>query len=151
MDGVFDTSGPSKPLMANYQVLQVSGAWLQNYVTYPWMLSAPIIAYVGLIMTAIHLKINKAGLAFITSSLAVFGLVATVGVSLFPFLLPSSSHATQSLLVWNASSSPLTLVVMLIATAIFIPLILIYTTWVYRVLRGKITVETINENADNAY
>ena len=57
----------------------------------------------------------------------------------------------QSLMVWDSSSSQLTLLIMLSATVLFLPIILIYTAWVYRVLRGKITEQTIHDNLDTAY
>ncbi len=72
--------------------------------------------------------------------------MATVGVSMFPFILPSSTDPDSSLTVWDASSSQLTLFIMLIATLIFLPLILAYTRWVYYVLRGKVTVEEVQNN-----
>ena len=52
---------------------------------------------------------RRAGLAFIASGAAVAGVIATAGVSLFPFLLPSSLDPNASLTVWDASSSQLTL------------------------------------------
>ena len=72
-------------------------------------------------------------------------------MSLFPFLLPSSSEPGASLTIWNASSSKLTLEIMLGAVVVFLPLILAYTAWVYRVLRGPVTAETINRDSKTAY
>ena len=63
---------------------------------------------------------------------------------MFPFLLPSSSFPSQSLTVWDASSSAKTLLLMLAAVMIFLPIILGYTTWVFRVLKGRITLETLH-------
>ena len=71
------------------------------------------------------------------------GVIGTVGVSMFPFILPSSVNLASSLLVWDASSTKLTLLLMLFAVIIFLPIILLYTTWVYRTLRGKVNKETI--------
>jgi cytochrome d ubiquinol oxidase subunit II len=58
---------------------------------------------------------------------------------MFPFILPSSLDPRSSLTVWDASSSKATLLTMLAATVIFLPLILIYTTFIYRVLRGRVS------------
>ncbi|MEL6047374.1 cytochrome d ubiquinol oxidase subunit II, partial [Stenotrophomonas maltophilia] len=58
----------------------------------------------------------------------------------------SSSQPTPSLTVWDASSSHLTLWLMLLATAVFLPIILAYPTWVYRVLKGKTTTEEMGNN-----
>ena len=52
--------------------------------------------------------------------------------------------------VWDSSSSHLTLGIMLVATAIFLPIILAYTTWVYRVMKGKTSAEEMGDNP-NAY
>ena len=86
---------------------------------------------------------SKPKLAFVASSLSVAGIIGTVGVSLFPFILPSSTNPKLSLIVWDSSSSQMTLFIMLIATAILLPIVLIYTAWVYRMLRGKVTEKSI--------
>jgi cytochrome d ubiquinol oxidase subunit II len=70
------------------------------------------------------------------------GTILTAGFALFPFLMPSSTNPGQSLTVWDASSSARTLGVMLAAVVIFLPLILVYTTWVFRIVRGPVTLDT---------
>jgi len=65
---------------------------------------------------------------------------------LFPFLLPSSTQPDHSLTVWDASSSPTTLMIMLWAVIVFLPLVLAYTAWVFRVLRGRITLADLAEH-----
>ena len=81
--------------------------------------------------------------AFLASCIAVFGVVATAGVSMFPFILPSSFNPASSLTVWDASSSRTTLLIMLIAVVLFLPIVLAYTAFVYRVLRGKVTEQQV--------
>jgi len=49
----------------------------------------------------------------------------------------------MSLTVWDASSSKLTLAIMLGAVVVFLPLVIAYTGWVYRVLRGPVSAEDI--------
>jgi cytochrome d ubiquinol oxidase subunit II len=83
--------------------------------------------------------------------LGIFGVISTVGLTMFPFILPSSIDPTSSLTVWDASSSHQTLFVMLIATVIFLPLILVYTAWVYKVLWGKVTEADVTENNETVY
>ncbi|KTD16292.1 cytochrome d ubiquinol oxidase subunit II [Legionella jordanis] len=134
--------GPSNPLYK--QVIRESGAWLGNYQKMPATLLMPAI---GIICSFLAMFLDrKPLLAFLSSSLSIFGIIATVGVSMFPFILPSSSNPNQSLTVWDSSSSELTLLIMLIATIVFLPLVILYTSWVYRVLRGKVTVNSIVEN-----
>ncbi len=70
---------------------------------------------------------------------------------MFPFLLPSSTHPSQSLTVWDASSSKATLSLMLIAVIVFLPIVLAYTSWVYYVLRGAVTEAAIRRGDDYYY
>ena len=149
ISGAIEVAGPSNPL--NKVVVQEPGAWINNYHAHPWMLAAPVLGFGGALMTVLAMRGQWFGMAFITSALSVFGVVATAGVSLFPFLLPSNTHPGSSLTVWDASSSHFTLFVMLIATVIFMPLILAYTAWVYRVLRGPVTSEYVQNNEESVY
>ena len=71
---------------------------------------------------------------------------------MFPFILPSIDRPElSSLTVWDASSSHRTLFVMLVVTAIFMPLILAYTAWVYKVLWGKVTEDDVSPKAAALY
>ena len=89
--------------------------------------------------------------AFVASSLAIVGVIGTAGASLFPFIMPSSSDMRSSLTVWDSVSSHLTLNIMLWATLIFMPIIIIYTSWAYQVMAGKVTTAYIRENEHAAY
>jgi cytochrome d ubiquinol oxidase subunit II len=91
------------------------------------------------------------GKAFIASSISIFGIIATVGLSMFPFILPSSLNPNASLTVWDASSSEFTLLVMLIAALIFVPIIIAYTSWVFSVLRGKVSEKDIKKDSNFLY
>ncbi len=139
---------PSNPLMKTVlnNSIGSAGRWANNYVNYPWISVAPLLVYVSAFLTVVVIRCQKIGLAFITSSFCIAGLIATVGLTMFPFILPSSTHPNSSLTVWDASSSKGTLGIMLIATLIFVPIILTYTGWVYRVLRGKVTADSIDAN-----
>jgi hypothetical protein len=78
------------------------------------------------------------------------GVFKTAGLSLFPFVLPSSTMPEAGLTLWDASASHLTLFIMLLATAFFLPLIVLYTGWVFRVMRGPVTTQSLGKNP-NAY
>ena len=71
------------------------------------------------------------------------GVILTAGFSMFPFVMPSSSVPNSSLTAWDSVSSWRTLQIMFWVTVFFVPLIALYTGWVYAKLRGKITLETI--------
>ncbi|WP_336461994.1 cytochrome d ubiquinol oxidase subunit II [Frigidibacter sp. MR17.24] len=133
--------GPSNPLLKT--VVAEPGAWLANYAAHPWLWVVPGLGIAGALLAAAGFRTRAEGLTFLCSKLAVAMIVTTAGVSLFPFLLPSSTHPEMSLTVFDASSSRSTLRNMLIATVIFMPLILGYTAWVYRVLWGKVGAKDI--------
>jgi cytochrome bd ubiquinol oxidase subunit II len=141
--------GPSNPTLK--QVAIKAGGWLANYSLHPWTIAAPALVYIAAPLAVLLLRHRRAGLALVSTGAAVAGVIATVGVSTFPFLLPSSLDPNMSLTVFDASSSRLTLVIMLIATLIFLPIVLAYTAWVYRVLRGRVTAEWVAEQSKAAY
>nr|WP_241148152.1 cytochrome d ubiquinol oxidase subunit II [Xanthomonas axonopodis] len=146
---VLATDAPTNPL-GKTAAFTAAGGWLHNYSSMPATLMAPLVGLVGLAMSAVLLRMRRGGLAFIASGSAIVGIVFTVGFALFPFLLPSSTAPSASLTVWDASSSRLTLWIMLLATAVFMPIVLAYTSWVYRVLKGKVTDDAVTANP-NAY
>ena len=90
-------------------------------------------------------------LAFVLSCVAVAGVVLTAGFALFPFIMPSSSDPASSLTVWDAVSSQRTLQVMFWGALIFLPLIVAYTSWVYRVMRGKVTEQHVRDGGHALY
>ncbi|QRN02437.1 cytochrome d ubiquinol oxidase subunit II [Legionella sp. MW5194] len=139
--------GPSNPFYKT--VIKAPAAWFDNYGNYPLLLAVPLLGIAGAIM-ALVLAARRVA-AFVFSALSVVGIIATVGISMFPFILPSITNPAQSLTVWDSSSSHLTLFIMLVATVVFMPVILLYTAWVYRVLRGKVTEETVIQNRETAY
>jgi cytochrome d ubiquinol oxidase subunit II len=141
-------NGPSNPLHKTV-ILQV-GAWLRNYQTYPILLAVPALGFIGAVWSFIFAGRFRL-VNFIASSLSILGIIGSVGVSMFPFILPSSSQPNHSLLVWDSSSSELTLNIMLFATLVFFPIILAYTAWVYKVLRGEVNMNTILNNEESSY
>lgn len=133
------------------QVVAAPGAWFDNYARWPWSLALPVL---GLLAPACIAALGAARAPlrlFLCSALGVVGVIGSLGVSLFPFLLPSSSEPASSLTVWDASSSQRTLWVMLLAVALIMPIVLAYTAWVYRVLRGPVTQQQIEARPDSSY
>jgi cytochrome bd ubiquinol oxidase subunit II len=134
ISSIVDPLGPSDPLLKQVQIGR--GAWLDNFRRWPWMALAPLAALTGAVLSAALLRGRRAGAAFIASSCVQAGTILTAGFALFPFLLPSSLYPDESLTVWDASSSAHTLRIMLLAVVIFLPIVLLYTAWVFRLLRG---------------
>lgn len=127
------------------------GAWLVNYRTYPWTQAAPALTLIGLCGALLLSYINRPGFAFIASGAGITGVILSVGVALFPFVLPSSISPNSSLTVWDAASSHLTLTWMLYATLFFLPIVLAYVAWVYFVMRGNVTEQRIREHGHSSY
>lgn len=140
--------GPSNPLRKT--VAENAGAWLHNFQNMPLLWLVPLLGVLLPLAAAAGFRARKAGLTFFASQLSIVCIIATVGLAMFPIILPSSTNPGHSLAVFDASSSRATLRNMLFATAIFLPLILIYTAWVYRVLWGKVSEKDIHD-ADHAY
>ena len=141
--------GPSNPLLKS--VVADPAAWLANFRAHPALWTVPALGVFSPLLAGIGFRARWEGLTFLASKLGVAMIVATVGVAMFPILLPSSSNPSHSLAAFDASSSRATLRNMLIATVIFMPLILAYTAWVYRVLWGKITEKSIEDAGHSAY
>ena len=132
-------------------VIASSGAWLNNYHRWPGSAALPALGVLAPLLVAMLAGYAKRGWVFIVSALGIAGVIGSMGVSLFPFLLTSSSHPASSLTVWDASSSHRTLSIMLIAVILLLPIVMAYTSWVYYVLRGTVTSEQIHADSDGHY
>jgi cytochrome d ubiquinol oxidase subunit II len=144
-----DPVGPSNPLLKTVAVQ--AGAWMANYQAHPWTLAAPAAGFVGALGALLGLRLRREILALSCSALGIAGIVLSVGASMFPFILPSSIDPRASLTVWDASSSHLTLFIMLAVTVFFLPIIVAYTSWVYHVLWGKVDEKAIRDETSHAY
>lgn len=144
-----DVGGALNPLMK--EVALQPGAWFGNYERYPVLWWVPGLAYLGGLMTLLTARGGKTLAGFIGSSLACVSVILTAGVALFPFVLPSSQLPAASLTVWDACSSFVTLKVMLWVAVIFTPIVLIYTSWAYRVMAGKVTRDFVIANDKSLY
>jgi cytochrome d ubiquinol oxidase subunit II len=142
--GAINHAGPSDPM---HKIVAITaGAWLSNFRAWPWMWAAPVCAILGAVAAHALLYLRRGGGAFMASVVVQGGTILTGGFALFPFLMPSSTFPDQSLTVWDASSSAKTLSIMLGAVIVFLPIILAYTAWVFRVLRGRVTLENMHEH-----
>lgn len=154
IEGYRVVSAPAADALPNplaKKVVREAGAWLTVYGAHPIAMLAPLLGLGMPIATWLMSRVKRPGLAFITSSLAMSGIIATAGLSMFPFLMPSSSSPGSSLTAWDATSSHLTLTVMFWAVVIFLPIVLSYTLWCYRQMWGKVTVAEIEKRAHSAY
>ena len=132
-------------------VEKAMGAWMANYTTYPWMVLAPALAVAGALLAIVLSGVKRPGVAFIFSGTSLAGVILTAGFAMFPFVMPSSIAPNSSLTAFDAVSSHRTLNLMFMAVVVFLPIVLLYTSWVYRVMRGKVTEEKIKKETHTAY
>ncbi len=144
--GTIDPAGPSNPLRTTSEI--AAGAWLANYALYPGMVIAPLLGFGGAVVALIGIRRRIESAAFAGSSASALGIIATVGLSMFPYILPSSIDAHSSLTVWNASSSEKTLGIMLFVTVVFLPIVLAYTAWAFKLMWGRVTAHEVATNPD---
>lgn len=105
-----------------------------NYFSIPILLILPFCAVVPLFN--IHLLLKRgSGAAFRASMLFVFFLFVSGFAGMYPALVPSSISPEFSLTIYNSSSSPYTLKIMTVVAVVFVPLVILYQTWVHRVFR----------------
>lgn len=146
--GEVASNGPSNPL---YSEVTRGGSWLSAYSERPWIAVAPAMGFVGTALAILGLRSGREVSTLLFSKVGITGIIASVGLTMFPFILPSTVDPNSSLTVWDASSSHQTLFIMLVCTVIFMPIILAYTAWVYKVLWGKVTEADVTENSDTVY
>ena len=127
------------------------GAWLANYTAHPWTILAPALGFGGAAAAMLLSAGGRAGAAFVASALGVAGIILTAGFSMFPFVMASSSNPASSLTAWDAVSSHRTLQIMFWVVVLFLPIVIAYTAWVYRVMRGKVTVQQVRGNPRGMY
>jgi cytochrome d ubiquinol oxidase subunit II len=132
-------------------VERVPGGWLANYSAHSWTVIAPVLGFAGALLAILWSRGGRAIAAFLATSVSVSCIILTAGLSMFPFVMPSSTNPASSLTAWDAVSSHRTLQIMFWVVVVFLPIVLAYTAWVYRVLRGKITVEQVRAKPRSLY
>ncbi|RWR01147.1 cytochrome d ubiquinol oxidase subunit 2 [[Pantoea] beijingensis] len=144
-----DHAAASNPLTK--AVAREAGAWLVNFNHTPVLWLIPALGVILPLFTLLCSRLEKGAWAFVFSSLTMACVILTAGIAMFPFIMPSSTVPGSSLTMWDATSSLLTLKVMLFVAIIFVPLILAYSTWCYYKMFGRITKEQIESNTHSLY
>lgn len=144
-----DHHAASNPL--GKTVVRETGAWLANFQAMPALWLFPLLGVLLPLLTALCSRGEKGALAFISSSLTLACVIMTAGIALFPFIMPSSLEPGMSLTMWDSTSSLRTLTVMTFAAIVFVPIILIYTSWCYYKMYGRITKKHIERNTHSLY
>lgn len=146
---VIDTNGPNK--ITDKTVEIAANGWFINYAKYPVLWLLPLLGVTGFLLCAVASKARKHIVAFTSSGLAMAMVILTCGVSMFPFVMPSSSVPAHSLTMWDATASETTLFIMFVVACIFVPIVLSYTAWGYFVMRGRLNEQHIRDNTHSLY
>jgi cytochrome d ubiquinol oxidase subunit II len=114
-----------------------------NYIAHPALFLVVLVTVAALLGTKVFLKTGALWKAWFSSALTIIGATFFGVIGLYPNLFPSSINSQYSLTAHNASSSPLTLKIMLIVALIFVPIVLAYQVWTYHLFKGKVTDEDL--------
>lgn len=140
---VMDHYADSNPL---FKSVSTDTSWLNNFKVLPILWAIPLLAIVMPMLTIILSGKDKNGWVFLTSSLTIACVLMTFAITTFPFIMPSSIMPNASLTIWDATSSHLTLNIMFWVVMIFLPIILLYTTWAYIKMFGRINKSYIEKH-----
>lgn len=144
-----DTNSAFMPVAKTVQ--KVSGAWFDNYHRWPATWALPLLAIGGAVLCILFSALQRALAAFLASGLSVGCVILTAGTAMFPFVMPSSLAPNSSLTAWDAVASHKSLAIMFWVVVVMLPVICIYTSWVYSVVRGKINEQHIHDNEHSSY
>jgi len=108
---------------------------------YPFLIAVPVITVFNTINTRRLLEVGKYLAAFFSSALTVALLLITFAMNLYPHIVRSNINSLYSLTVHNAASSSRSLTIMLIIAAIGVPIIAVYTSFVFWTFKGKVKLD----------
>lgn len=108
---------------------------------YPFLIAVPVITVFNTINTRRLLEVGKYLAAFFSSALTVALLLITFAMNLYPNIVRSNINLLYSLTVHNAASSARSLTIMLIIAAIGVPIIAVYTGFVFWTFKGKVKLD----------
>ncbi|HUN54792.1 MAG TPA: cytochrome d ubiquinol oxidase subunit II [Smithella sp.] len=119
-----------------------------NYFRWPLFLFIPAIAVAALIAVK-YFTVRGAMLkAFAASCVTILFVTFTGVAGLFPNLIPSSIDPAYNLTIFNSSSSSYTLAIMTIVALIFVPVVIVYKIWVYRLFGAKVEQKDVLNNSE---
>lgn len=138
------TQATSNPL-AKF-VKRSEGLWLDNYEHEPWLIVIPVLSFLSAIAAIWLGRIARRDWAMIASSMTVAMTLLTLGLSLFPFLLPSNLSLNSSLTIWDSSASQATLQLLLPTASIAVTLWLCIQRWTFRLFSDEIGLDIAENN-----
>jgi cytochrome d ubiquinol oxidase subunit II len=112
----------------------------QNYANpLTWIAPLAFVVFAAAYPLAVRAGAGKRMFTF--SSLAIAALIGIMGQALFPYMVPALGDPASGLTIQNASSTPLTLKVMLAIALIGMPFVLAYTVFIYRNFMGPVVID----------
>ena len=115
-----------------------------NYFNHPLLFLVILVTVSALLGIRFFLGSGSLWKAWFSSALTIIGATFFGVIGLYPNMFPSNLNPAYSLTAHNASSSPLTLKIMLTVALIFVPIVLVYQIWAYVLFKGKITKDDLN-------
>jgi cytochrome d ubiquinol oxidase subunit II len=116
----------------------------QHLRAHPIFFAVPVLTMLAIANIPREIFHRRDFLAFLSSGASIAGLMALVGIGIFPSLVLSRPNPQFSLTIYNAASSPRTLGIMLIIAGIGVPIVLAYTSSIYYIFRGKVKLDSMS-------
>jgi cytochrome d ubiquinol oxidase subunit II len=114
---------------------------LDNLRAAPALFLIPGIALLAIANIPREIHLGREFRAFLSSCVAMAGLLGTFGLGIYPNLIYSEPAAANSLTIYNAASSARTHEIMLIIALLGMPIVIAYTVSIYWIFRGKVVLE----------
>ncbi len=133
---VFDTA-QQLPMVHSEEVIRSVGGWMKSYITYPWKGFALFFFTISWCTSMFCNYINKARICFYANAATVAWLIVSIGVTLFPFLIPSSSFPAHSVTMWNGVANHYALNIMFFIATVLMGFTMFYKLFTFSVFWGK--------------
>ncbi len=144
---VVSMGDPNQALIPTAKVvIKGQGLWLKHYQQDARGYLGPFLSILSVGMALILAYLERPKTALVCNSVAIASVLWTLGFTLYPFVMPSISVPNHSLTLWDASASRLSLGWMLAAVLLFLPIVLVYTTWAYQMMRGPVNTTRSNDS-----
>jgi cytochrome d ubiquinol oxidase subunit II len=126
--------------------ISISMPFVEERITKLWfslpnffyLLPIPFLTLIGFIRLWFDLRSDRQARPFILTLVLFFLGYLGLIISLFPWIVPFKFT------IWQAAASPTSLSILLIGTAIFLPIILCYTAYSYYIFRGKTSSDSLH-------
>jgi cytochrome d ubiquinol oxidase subunit II len=131
------------PVLVLAAVAFLVASWFQtdlyaNYLAHPVLFAVIAVTVLALLTVRVFIARQAWFRAWFASSLTIVGAIFYGVIGLFPNLFPSSLDPAFNLTARNASSSPLTLQIMLVVVIVFVPIVIAYQIWSYNLFKHKV-------------